>query len=97
MSALEVLQSFPVQQRALLSAIGGVDPSDANMVVFYFETHLPRLPHQLAFQIQVIVREKTIFHTVIDEGASTYIMSISCWKVFGSPSLNQSPNTLKSF
>jgi hypothetical protein len=43
------------------------------------------------------VQEKTIFRTVIDEGASTCVMSISCWKVVGSPSLNQSPTTLKYF
>jgi hypothetical protein len=61
MSTLEVLQNFPAQQRELLSAIGGVDPSDVNMVVFYFKTHLPRLPHQLVFQIQVIVRTKPFF------------------------------------
>jgi hypothetical protein len=81
----------------LFSSIGGVDSSDLNMVVFYSEKHLPRLPHQLAFQIQVIMWEKTIFFTIIDEGASTYVISISCWKFFSSPSLNQSPNTLKSF
>jgi hypothetical protein len=82
MSTLTVLQSFPSQKRALLSAIGGVDLRNVNMIYFYFETHLQRLPHQLAFQIQVIVREKTVFHTVIDEGASTYVMSIICWKVY---------------
>jgi hypothetical protein len=86
MSSLEVLQSCPVQRRELLSSIGGIDLSDSNMIAFYLETHLPRLPHQLAFQIQVIVREKNIFHTVIDEGASTCIMSLNllerCWFSF---------------
>jgi hypothetical protein len=96
MSALEVLQTFPAT-RELLSSIGGIDPSDVNMIAFDLETHLPRLPHQLAFQIQVIVRQKTIFRTVIDEGASTCVMSLNCWKAIGSPSINQSPNTLKSF
>jgi hypothetical protein len=80
-----------------LSSIGGIDPSDANMIAFDLETHLPRLPHQLAFQIQVIVQQKTIFHTVIDEGASTCVMSLNCWKAIGSSSINQSPNTLKAF
>jgi hypothetical protein len=60
-------------------------------------THLPWIPHQLAFQIQVIVHQNTIFRTVIDEGASTYAMSLNCWKDIGSSSINQSPNTLKSF
>jgi hypothetical protein len=65
MSTLEVPQNFPVQRRELLSSIGGIDMIDANMVVFDFETHLPRLPHQIYFQIQVIVWDKTIFHAVI--------------------------------
>jgi len=97
MSALEVLQTWPAQWQALLSSIGAIDPSDVNMIAFELETHLPRLPHQLAFQIQVIVRQKTIFHTIIDEGASTYVMSLNCWKAIGSSSIKQSPNTLKAF
>ena len=34
---------------------------------------------------------------IIDEGASTCIMSLPCWKAIGSPELAQSPTTLKSF
>jgi hypothetical protein len=34
---------------------------------------------------------------VVDEGASTCIMSISCWKALGSPKLNTSATLLKSF
>ena len=33
MSALEVLQNCPSQKQALLSAIGGIDPTDSNLVV----------------------------------------------------------------
>lgn len=33
----------------------------------------------------------------MDEGASTCIMSMSCWNVIGSPQLSQSPTTLKTF
>lgn len=43
------------------------------------------------------VRSKSIHHTIVDEGASTYIMSISCWKAIGSPQLNQLLTTLKAF
>jgi hypothetical protein len=80
-----------------LSAIYGIDPSDANMIAFDLETHLPRLPHQLVFQIQVIVRQKNYFHIVIDEGASTCVMPLNYYKSIGSLSLNQSPNTLNEF
>jgi hypothetical protein len=35
--------------------------------------------------------------TVVDEGASTCIMSISCWKAIGSPKLDTSATLLKAF
>ena len=34
MSALEVLQNCPSQKQALLSAIGGIDPTESNLVIF---------------------------------------------------------------
>jgi len=34
---------------------------------------------------------------VIDEGALICILSISYWKALGSPTINQSPTTLKAF
>jgi hypothetical protein len=97
MSALEGLQSCPAQRRALLKAIGGIDPIDMNLIVFNLEDHIPRLPPQLAFQIQVVVSDKSICQTVIDEGASTCVMSFSCWKAIGSPPLKESQNTLRAF
>jgi hypothetical protein len=97
MSALEVLQNCPAQWKALLKAIGGFDPMDTNLIIFNLEYHIPRLPSQLAFQIQVIVFDKHICRTIIDEGASTCVMSFACWKAIGCPSLNESQNTLKAF
>jgi hypothetical protein len=97
MSALEVLQSCPAQWKALLKAIGGIDLTDTNLIVFDLEDHIPRLPPQLTFQIQVVVSEKNIFRTVIDEGAWTCVMSLAFWKAIGSPPFNESQNTLKSF
>jgi hypothetical protein len=97
MSALEVLQSCPAQRRALLKAIGGIDPTDENLIVFDLAEHIPRLPAQLAFQIQVVFANKSICQTVIDEGASTCVMSFSCWKAIGSPLLTESQNTLRAF
>jgi hypothetical protein len=60
MSALEILQIFPTQWKVLLKAIGGIDPTDMNLIIFDLEDHVPRLPHQLTFQIQVIVENKNI-------------------------------------
>jgi hypothetical protein len=97
MSALEVLQSCPAQWKALLKAIGGIDPTNINLIVFDLEDHIPRLPPKLVFQIQVVVSDKNICRTVIDEGASMCVMSFSCWKAIGSPPLNESQNTLKAF
>lgn len=78
MSTLEVLQNFPTETKALLLAIECVDPLDSNLVVFSHEKYIPRLPYQLDSIIQVIVRGKNIHHYIMDEGASTCIMSMSC-------------------
>ena len=87
-STLEVLQSCPSQQKSLLLAIGGIDPTDSNLICFDLENHIPHLPHQITFLIQVIINEKTIHRAVISECDSTYIMSVACWKEIGSPNLN---------
>jgi hypothetical protein len=60
MSALEVLQTCPAQRKSLLKAIGGIDLTDMNLIVFDLEDHIPRLPPQLVFQIQVVVSDKNI-------------------------------------
>ena len=57
-------------------------------MIFDLENFTLRLPHQMAFQIPVIVKNKRIFRTVIDEGASTCIMSLKCWKSLGSLTIN---------
>jgi hypothetical protein len=97
MSTLEVLQICPTQHKKLLKAIGGIDPTDTNLIIFDLEYHIPRLPHQLGFQIQVIVENKNICRTIFYEGASTCIMSVTFWKNIGSPTLTESHNTLKYF
>jgi len=97
MYSLEVLQTCPTQRKSLLSAIGVVDLADSSLITFDLENQFLHLPQQISFLIQVIIKGKTIHQTVIDEGASTYIMSISCWKAIGSPPINQSPNTLEAF
>jgi len=87
MSTLEVLQSFPIQWKALWKYIGGINPTDTNLIIFDLEDHIPWLLPQLAFQIQVIVSDKKICRTIIDEGASMCVMSITCWKAIYSPPL----------
>lgn len=97
MSTLEVLQTCPTQRKLLLSAIGVVDPQDSHLIIFDLKNHVPHLPHKLDFQIPVHVNTRLVVQTVIGEGASTCINSISCWKALGSPMINQSRTTLKAF
>jgi hypothetical protein len=97
MSSLEVLQSCPLQRKALFKAIGGIKPTDTNLIIFDLEDHIPQLPPQITFQIQVIVSDKKICRTVVDEGALTCVMRITCWKAIGSPPLTKSHHMLKSF
>jgi hypothetical protein len=81
----------------LLKDIGIIYPTNTNSIIFYLEDHIPRLPPQLAFKIQVVVEKKNICRIVIDEGALTCAMSVTCWKDIDSPSLIEAHNTLKAF
>ena len=97
MSTLEVLQSFPSQRKALLSTIGGIDPTDSNLLTFDLENFTPQLPHQIALVIQVGINGLNIHRAMVDEGASTSVMSFACWKAIGSPALSSFPNSLEAF
>jgi hypothetical protein len=97
MSALKVLQSCLVERKALLKAIGGIDPTDTNLIIFELEDHIPRLPPQLAFKIQVVVANKNICRTIIDKDSLMCIMSVACWKSINSLPLTESHNKLKAF
>ena len=97
MSTLEVLQNCPSQKHALLSEIGGIDSTDSNLIVFNHAGYVQQFLAQLAFFIQVNILNHLIHCTIIDEEESTCIMSMSCWKSLGLPSLSQSPTMLKSF
>jgi len=74
-----------------------IDPRDSNRVSFNHKGYDPQLPAQLAFLIQVKVLNKIVHQTIIDEGESTCVMSMSCWKNLGSPPLSQSSTMLKAF
>ena len=97
MLPLEVLQFFPTQQKALLSSIGMIDPNDTGLITFDLEQLTSKLPSHVTFQIKVLSHEVHIFQTVIDEGASTCVMCLGCWKGLGSPTLKPSNKVLKSF
>jgi hypothetical protein len=92
MSTLEVLQHFPNQLRTFLATIGIVDPESSNL-----DNYTSRLSHQLAFQVDVVVHNQQIHQTILDEGASTCVMSLTCWKSLKSPTLNKYPTMLRAF
>ena len=97
MSALEVLQTYPTQQKNLLTALGAMNPENSNIITFKLDDYKRRLSHQLSFQIATKIAGKTIHRTVLDEGASTSVMSLSCWRAIGSLEVNFSPTTLEAF
>ena len=74
MSALEVLQSFPKQRKALISVLGTIDPANTHLMAFDLDKATPRLPSMVTFQIPVLVQNITTHRCIIDEGASTCIM-----------------------
>ena len=45
----------------------------------------------------MLVKNTRCFRTLIDEGESTCIMLLSCWKSLGSPMLNQSTTIRKAY
>ena len=81
----------------MLQAIGIVDSTDASLLSFDPENSEPCLPHSIALQISVGCLGKQVHRTVLDEGATTCIMSFTCWQDLGSPTLAASQTVLKSF
>jgi hypothetical protein len=101
MSALVVLQSFPSQRKALLASLGSTETCNPGMIMIDMTDLKPHLPYHVVFQIVVAHPTKyftrNIFRTVVDEGASTCVMSLVCWKVIGQPILYPSPTLLTAF
>jgi hypothetical protein len=97
MSVLEVLQTCPTQWKSLLSALGAVDPTDTRLITFDLDSGEPHLPALITFQIPVKIWNITVHRCIIDEGASTCIMSKSVWQKLGSPKLIPSAITLRAY
>ena len=81
----------------MLSAIGAVDPKNSLVLTFDMLNVKKRIPHHMAFQIKSTYQKTNIFRTIINEGASTCMMSMSCWKAIRSPSVFPSPTLLTAF
>jgi hypothetical protein len=97
MSTLKVLESFPKKRKVFLYAIGGVDPLESSLITFDFDQVHHKLSDQFNLQMKVRMMGKNILHTLINEGASTCIMYMSCWMALRSPKLNIYATFLKEF
>jgi len=97
MSALEVLQTCPAQRQALLTTIGAFEKSSTGLITFDTETHKTGLPSHVTFQIKVSSKGTNIHKIVINEEASTCVMSLTCWKALKCPELVPSSQLLKAF
>jgi hypothetical protein len=85
----------------LLAPLGSTQTCNPGTIMLDTSDLKPRLPYHVAFQIVVAYPTKTfrwnIFCTVVDEGASTCVMSLACWKAIGQPILSLSPTLLTTF
>jgi hypothetical protein len=101
MSALEVLQSFPAQRKALLTALGSTETCNLGTIMLDTTDLKPRLPYHIAFQIVVTYPVKkftrNIFLMVVNEGTLTCVMSLACWKAISQPVFSPSPTLLTTF
>jgi hypothetical protein len=97
MSVLKVLQTCPTQWKSLLFALGAVDPADTRLITFDLDSSEPRLPATVAIQVPVKIRNITVHWCIIDEGASTCIMSKTVWQKLGSLELTPSAITLRAY
>jgi hypothetical protein len=101
MSTLEVLQSCLAQRKSLLTALGSTKTCNPGTIMLDTTNLKPHMPYHVEFQIVVAHPIKTfarnIFRTVVDEGASTCVVSLACWKAIGQPVLSPSPTLLIAF
>ena len=78
--------------------MGAIDPVNDQLIVFDArQSDHPPLPTSVAFQIPIKIRNANVSQSIIDEGASTCVMSASVWKQIGSPELAPSTITLRAW
>ena len=73
----------------MLSVLSVNDDNSSFVVKFETVGLQPRLPYYVSLLIHVECLNMTVKHTVIDEGATASMMSLSCWKGLGSPELSK--------
>jgi hypothetical protein len=73
------------------------DPTDTRLITFDLDSEEPRLPAMVAFHRPVKIQNIMVHQSIIDEGASTCIMSKTIWKKLGSLELVPSAITLRAY
>ena len=85
----------------LLTTLGSTETCNSGTIMLDMTDLKPRLPYHVTFQIVVAHPTKfftrNIFCMVVDEGASTCVMSLSCWKAIDQTELSLSPTLLTAF
>jgi hypothetical protein len=77
--------------------LGAVDPADTHLITFDLDKVRPMTPIISHIPNSCQNPNITIHHCIIDEGASTCIMSKTVWKQLGSPELIPSSITLQAY
>jgi hypothetical protein len=81
----------------LLYVLGALDPCGSKVIKFDVMNVHACFPYHVVFQIHVGYSKYTIKSKVIDECVATCMMSLTCWKAIGSPTLSQSLTMLTAF
>ena len=55
------------------------------------------MPSTISFQIPVSIQNLVVHRCIVDEGASTCVMSTLVWQKLGSPILQPSSTTLRAY
>ena len=77
--------------------MGALNPSDARLITFDLEKVERHLPSSIVFKILITMKNIIAHRCIIDEGASTCVMSTNVWKKLGSPELVPSIITLRAY
>jgi hypothetical protein len=86
-----------LEQGGILIALSTPPPSPKMVYFDWNDLVEPHLPSSAPFQIRVEVNSKNIYRCIVDEGASTSILSSSVWKVLESPELVSGSHELLDF
>jgi hypothetical protein len=85
------------EQRGIPLASSTPPPSPRMVSFDWNDLVEPHIPSSAPFQIRVEVNSKNVYRCIMDEGASTSILSSLVWKVLGSPELVSASHELLAF